>query len=221
MSEREKWLWIITGPNGAGKTSIRTLLPEAITALPLLNLDEYAQKLAGSDPYRDDPRLDEPARQQRSMERYLAASDQVMAAAYSHYQNGQSFATEKSVPSSGVYGKSFASLQADGWKIGVIAVGIKDAATARQRVEARIAEGGHDVPAVEATWNLCKEYTPAVLKIADRFMLYDNSQAVPQLIATKEQKYGPVKLHIAAANDYTKALLINTTETDVIGTRRG
>lgn len=194
MVDGQKWVWILTGPNGAGKSTVRAELPQEIRDLPSLNLDDYAAAHSRSAPANT------------VLDSYLAGGERMMGDFKNYLANGTSFTVEMCMPSN-VLGRSIASMQADGWKIGVIAVGIDSKDTGNRRVAARVAQGGHRVEAAELKWDLCKQSTEPALHVADRFMVYDNSGTTPELVATKEMKYGPVAIHQPPTNDYTKTIL--------------
>jgi predicted ABC-type ATPase len=195
MAENQKWVWIVTGPNGAGKTSIRQHLPSEITSLPSLNLDAYAAE--AQKRYNGSLSLED---------RYLKGGEEMMEDFRHMLDSGQSFSFETTVPT-GVLGQSFAKMQAAGWKIGVIAVGVTTPETCQARVNERVSKGGHNAQTANPTWQMFKNFAPAALRISDRFMLYDNSGDTPVLIASKDQRYGHVNVHQPSNSDYMKGIL--------------
>lgn len=157
MSE-DRWLWFVAGPNGAGKT---TRAREYIAGFgEIVNPDEIAREISGENPEENLGAAGRGAIERR--QKLLKA--------------GRSFSIETTL--SGRALLRFArSAQQDGWKIGLVYVGLRSPKQAIERVRQRVALGGHDVPPedVRRRYERSLANLPAFLEIVDRAVVFDNS----------------------------------------------
>jgi len=165
---KDKWLWIVTGPNGAGKSTLwNSQGDESLKQLPYINLDEKAKEAILAARPEDKDLSPE--------EFYLKADKENEKKAEEFRKDGQSYAIEKAAPGR----RTFAlvkKLKAEGWKIGVMAVGIKAPELASERMEGRVKEGGHaENMASSFLYRACLANTPQLIAMSDKAVLYDNS----------------------------------------------
>jgi predicted ABC-type ATPase len=160
---------IIAGPNGAGKTTFAgEFLPHEAACPQFLNADLMAN---GLSPFNFS------AAAVRAGKLMLSEINRCVAAR-------ESFAFETTLS-----GRSFARRiplwQADGYRVSLIFLSLRSARLAIGRVKARVAQGGHQVPAGivrrrfrKGLQNFERLYRPLV----DHWELYDNSGDRPVLL---------------------------------------
>ncbi len=80
--------------------------------------------------------------------------------------------------------------QEEGYSVSVLFFWLRNVNLAKERVATRVQEGGHNIPVnvIErrykaGIYNLFKLYLP----IVDKYMIFDNSDTEPELIAEKNQ----------------------------------
>jgi predicted ABC-type ATPase len=160
----------IAGPNGAGKTTIaESFLRKRLGVDEYVNADTIARGLSQFQPQsvaiqagrQNLRRLDE-----------LAASR-------------NSFAFETTLAGV-VYAARIKRLKADGYRFLLTFFWLPDVSIALERVAARVASGGHDIPEAvirqrytRGLNNFFKLYRP----LADLWVVYDNSEAEPRIVA--------------------------------------
>lgn len=170
----KKNIYIIAGPNGAGKTTFaKKFLPEYAKCQNFINADLIAR---GLSPFF--PRLAS-----------MKAGRLVLEQIYKLAEKGEDFAFETTLS-----GKSYISflkkMKQRGYSVNLFFLWIPNAELALARIKERVAEGGHDIPAVDAKrrfnrglHNLFKFYKP----LMDDWTLFDNSRPVPTLIAQEKE----------------------------------
>jgi predicted ABC-type ATPase len=166
---------IIAGPNGAGKTTFAgEFLPREAACPRFINADLIA---AGLSPF------DVGAAAVRAGRLMLAEIDRCLAA-------GESFAFESTLAGRS-YSQAIPRWQAAGYQVHLIFLRLRSVRLAIARVKARVAAGGHHVPAATVRrrfhqgWiNFQGLYRPLV----DHWELYDNSESRPVLEEAGENK---------------------------------
>ena len=165
-------LYIIAGCNGAGKTTASlTILPEVLNCWEFVNADSIA---AGLSPLQPEAVAFEAGRIM------LQRIKQLMT-------EGKDFAFETTLST-----RSYVSLikgaKKRGYRITLLYFWLRSPEFAKQRVAARVEEGGHDisVEVIERRYyrginNFFKLYKD----IADRWQIINNNGKEPELIATK------------------------------------
>lgn len=170
-----KKIIIIAGPNGAGKTTFaRAFLPEEANLPRFINADLIAAGLA--------PFAPETAA--------VKAGRLMLEEIAECVRRGESFAFETTL--SGLsYLRHVAHWRALGYRVSLYFLSLPDAETAIARVEARVRQGGHDIPVdvirrrFAAGWrNFHAHYRHAV----DDWALYDNSGTAPVLLEWGENQ---------------------------------
>ena len=132
LASKDPVLLVIAGPNGAGKTTFYETSLERQLRIPFVNADRIAKSL----PKGDSARPDEVAFRAAKLMREQLVSSRV------------SFCME-TVFSDPVGDKLsfFRESQAAGYVVSMIFIGLASAELSSRRVEQRVADGGHDVPA--------------------------------------------------------------------------
>ena len=165
-----KNLYIIAGPYGSGKTTFaKKFLPKYCTHF--INADLIAQGLSPFSP----------------VVAAMKAGRLVLQEIEEMSGKGISFAFETTLS-----GKTYLSLlnklKNKGYRIHLFFLWIPNSNLALERIKDRVASGGHDVPAVDVRRrfrrsidNFFKVYEP----LLDTWMLYDNSESEPRLVAEK------------------------------------
>lgn len=169
----EKKLYIIGGCNGAGKTTASfNILPELLNCKEFVNADEIAR---GLSPFRPDKVAIEAGRLM------LSRIDELI-------QSNQDFSFETTL-STRSFINTIQIAKAKGYFVTLIFFWLDSIDLAKDRVQRRVAEGGHNIEPsvierryVSGIKNLFNLYSEEV----DSILIYDNSSLDPELIAEKE-----------------------------------
>jgi predicted ABC-type ATPase len=154
------WLWFVAGPNGAGKS---TYLEEHFAQVAeIIRPDEIATNLSPEAPHRA------ALRAGRETLRLMDASLKMR----------QSFAVETTL-SGGLHLRLAERAKSDGWRIGLVYVGLASVDLAIERVRQRTLAGGHHVPAadVRRRYQRSLKNLATMRRMADEFLAFDNSSA--------------------------------------------
>jgi predicted ABC-type ATPase len=163
-------VYVIAGPNGAGKTTFASeFLPDFVKCREFLNADLIA---AGLSPFA-------PEAQNVRAGRLLLERIRELA------KERKDFGFETTL-SGRTYVKLLTDMKAGGYCIILFFLWLPNAVMAVDRVEHRVAAGGHSVPSEDVRrryeagmQNLFRLYRP----ILDEWWLYDASRLPPRLIA--------------------------------------
>jgi predicted ABC-type ATPase len=162
-----KRIVIIAGPNGAGKTTFaREFLPNEEACLNFVNADLIA---AGLSPFA--PEL-----------AAFKAGRLMLESIANHARRGEDFALETTL-SGLIYAQMIPVWQTSGYTVKLIFLSLPNADMAVQRVAARVAQGGHNIP--ETT--IRRRFVSGINNFArykllvNEWQLYDNS-AVPAIL---------------------------------------
>lgn len=176
--EKEKWVYFLTSPPGCGKsTFMQTVAPEHLRSIHYYDPDIEIAKLLQK------PDIDGEI---QATSRFLDEREKKMD---SYTKNGESFVLEITDP--GKQRSELAKkLKAEGYKVGVIAIGVASQEIADARIEKRIGKGGHDVNKDARKWyrDGCLRNTPMLLEIADEAHIYDNTKGKFLEIARKSKE---------------------------------
>lgn len=165
--EKCKRIVIIAGPNGAGKTTFaREFLPNEANCPNFVNADLIA---AGLSPFA--PEL-----------AAFKAGRLMLEAITNNVKRGESFALETTL-SGLTYTQMIPVWQSSGYAVKLIFLSLPNADMAVQRVAARVAQGGHNIPETTVRRRFVsgiKNFSRYKLLVND-WQLYDNSN-VPTIL---------------------------------------
>lgn len=165
-------LWIIAGPNGSGKSTFynRTDIEGWGGSVWIINPDLLTQQIAEREGYSGDLANLEAVER---IERWLDASVEVY----------QTIGVE-TVLSSTKYRPLVGRAKQRGFEVRMIYVVLRTADLQLDRVRARVAEGGHDVPADKVVARRARSFKQLAwfMREVDQCLLFDNSTGEPSLI---------------------------------------
>ena len=160
---------IIAGPNGSGKTTFaREFLPKDAGVIHFVNADLIA---AGLSPFRPDLVA-------ISAGRLLLRELDRLALARVH------FAFESTLSGLG-YLSRIGKWKAAGYRVEIAYLRLATPQLALRRIEARVKQGGHDVPRQDVLRRFGRSWTNfdlAYRPLADTWTVYDNSGVNPRLL---------------------------------------
>ena len=170
-----KKVYIIAGPNGAGKTTFaKEFLPDYAKCEYFVNADLIAQ---GLSPFS--PRAEAIKSGRLVLEQIHKLAEKNLEFAFETTLSGKS------------YVNFLKKLKKSGYSIHLYFLWIPNSELALVRIKQRVADGGHDVSAVDVrrrfnrvVYNLFRFYMPLV----NTWMLFDNSGAKPSLIAEEKEE---------------------------------
>ena len=163
-------LYIISGCNGAGKTTASySLLPEMLNCSEFVNSDEFAKSLS---PFKPENASIQASRYMLMKIRYLL-------------KKRSDFAVETTLATRTLL-KTVRMAQKEGYTVTLLYFWLNSPELAVERVRARVAAGGHDIP--EET--IIRRYHTGIYyffnlysPICERWILADNSQIPFKVIA--------------------------------------
>lgn len=172
-------LYIISGCNGAGKTTASfTLLPDIMDCKEFVNADEIAKGLSPFQP--DKAAIDAGRIMIRRMEDLLVRD--------------QDFAIETTLATKS-YVEFIERAHTRGYKVTLIYFWLNSVELAIERVRARVASGGHNIPEEtirrrykSGNKNLSELY----LRVVDEWLIIDNSTVPPEVVANKGKNEEPI-----------------------------
>jgi len=141
---------LLAGPNGAGKS---TSAPILLADLPFFNADNAALLISPGNPAL------------AAIEAGRQTLDRIDRA----IEVGKSFAVETTLSGRG-YLLRAAKAKRQGWKFGLIYVGVASPELAIQRVESRFQAGGHFVPAPDVR----RRYARGLVNLREACLLVDH-----------------------------------------------
>ena len=171
-------LYIISGCNGAGKTTTSfTLLPDIMDCKEFVNADEIAKGLSPFQP-----------------EKAAIDAGRIMINRMENLLNrGEDFAIETTLATKS-YSEFIQRAHQKDYKVTLIYFWLNSVDLAIERVKARVAAGGHNIPEntirrryVSGNKNLSEIY----LHICDEWLIIDNSTVPPEVVANKGKDEKP------------------------------
>ena len=165
-----KGIYIIAGPNGAGKTTFaREFLPNYAHCSNFINSDLIAQGLAPFAPQTAN----------------IKAGKLVLEQIHDYAKQQIDFAFETTLAGK-TYFSMLKNLKEKGYKLNLFYLWIPNTKLAIARVNQRVADGGHNVPAEDvkrrfkrSLYNLFNLYMP----ILDFWLFFDNTKTEPYKMA--------------------------------------
>ena len=185
---KDKNLYIIAGCNGAGKTTASfTILPEIIECKEFVNADEIAKGLSPFQP-----------------EKVSFEAGRIMLNRINELLNeNESFAFETTL-STKSYKNKILQAKKQGYSVTLLFFWLESIELAKERVEIRVKEGGHNIPKdvierrfLKGIKNLFEIY----LEIVDGTLIFDNSYGKHELIA---QKFENEKISILDSEKFNR-----------------
>ena len=169
-------LYIISGCNGAGKTTASyALLPEMLGCSQFVNYDEFAKSLS---PFSPDSASIQASKLMLLKINYL-------------FRRLEDFAIETTLATRSLK-KMVKYAQSNGYEVTVLYFWLNSPDLAVERVKARVAAGGHNIPeatirrrSVVGLHYFFEDYVP----LADRWILADNSE-IPFKVVAEGRKDG-------------------------------
>ena len=163
-------LYIISGCNGAGKTTASySLLPEMLECREFVNSDEFAKGLSPFD----------PSKASIQASRYMLMKIRYLL------KNKKDFAVETTLATRTLL-KIVKAAQAEGYTVTLLYFWLKTPELAVERVRARVAAGGHDIPeeTIRRRYQVGIDYFfHYYAPISERWILADTSQIPFRVIA--------------------------------------
>lgn len=163
-------LYVISGCNGAGKTTASySVLPDMLNCKEFVNADEIAK---GLSPFQPDNVAIEAGRIM------LNRINELM-------KQKEDFAFETTL-SARTYRQLIKKAQSEGYFVTLVYFWLNSVELAIQRVNTRVLAGGHSIPEEtirrryrKGIENLSQIYLP----ISDYWLIFDNSEHTPEIIA--------------------------------------
>ena len=156
-------LTILAGSNGCGKSTLTSGAKEEFQQDPILDPDAFAKSIHDKLPGADSDI--------ESGKRVLRRAEQLI-------EGGQSFTVETTLSGS-TYLRMAARARSAGFLIAVIFVGTSSVEINIERVTARVAKGGHDVPEEDQRRRYPRTLVnmKRLLPLADLVVILDNSSS--------------------------------------------
>ncbi len=165
-----KRIFIIAGPNGAGKTTFALeFLPHEANCPEFINVDLIAAGISPFDPDRV----------------AIRAGRLMLSEIRRRVRSGNSFAFETTLSGHG-YAKLIPRWRAAGYHVKLIFLNLPTPDLAVARVEARVAQGGHNVPesVIRRRFDRSlRNFRDRYCALVNRWEWYDNSGITPRLIS--------------------------------------
>jgi predicted ABC-type ATPase len=193
-------LWIVAGPNGSGKSSLYSNgdIEDFGGSVWIINPDLLSARIEQVE------KLDLRAANLEAVKRIYSWLEASIAA---HQTVGV-----ETVLSTDKYRQLVLSAKARSFEVRLIYVLLRSAELNIERVKMRVAKGGHDVPENKIIERRQRSLAqlPWFLDQADQAWLYDNSDASPRLMGTKNN--GVIELDRAALPEIARAVDLIRTE---------
>mgnify|MGYP004545175005 FL=1 len=172
-------LYIVSGCNGSGKTTASyTLLPEMLECTQFVNSDEFAK---GLSPYQ-------PEKVPLQASRYMLMKIKYL------FLKRKDFGIETTLATRTLL-KMVRKAQEEGYFVTVIYFWLESPEKAMERVRARVAKGGHNIPVetiIRRYYMGLKYLFNDYMKICDRWILADNSHPPFKVVAEGFKETGEV-----------------------------
>jgi predicted ABC-type ATPase len=167
-------VYIIAGPNGAGKTTFaRKFLPKYANCRVFINADLIAQGLSPFAPER------------AAFRAGRLTLEEIEAQA----KRGEDFGFETTLSGKG-HQEVVRGLKRRGFEVNIFYLWVANEALTLARIKERVSLGGHDVPkdVVERRFGRSlSNFLGPYRRLADHWILFDNSDAIPKEVATSRR----------------------------------
>ena len=154
---------IVARANGAGKSTLTARLVQRFGNRlgAVLDADAIARALNPSDPSKS----------------AISAARAVLLALNSALQNRERLVYETTLSDRNRHLELLERARSQGFEVWVLYVGLGRVERHLQRVQARVLDGGHDVPAVDVVRRYSRSLRnlSSVLLLADRVLIFDNA----------------------------------------------
>ena len=163
-------LYIISGCNGSGKTTASyTVLPEMLGCSEFVNSDEFAKSFSPFD----------PAAASISAGRFMLLKIRYLL------MHERDFCIETTLATRSLM-RTIEDAKASGYSVTLLFFWISSPELAIKRVRARVEAGGHSIPesVIRRRYEMgLKYFFNDYMPVSDHWMLIDNSNAEPRMIA--------------------------------------
>lgn len=163
-------MFILSGCNGAGKTTASyTLLPELLDCREFVNSDEFAKSLSPFDPSAAS----------------ISASRFMLQKIHFLLERNEDFSVETTLATRSLLG-IINKAKSQGYSITLLYFWLNSPSLAIERVAARVATGGHDIPAdvIKRRYFMGLQYFfDTYMPECDRWVLADNSKTPFTVVA--------------------------------------
>lgn len=159
MASSEKCLILFAGPNGSGKSTLYNMMQE-YSGIPRINIDDIAREMGS---WTDDRVQIQAGKEAiKLQEKYLT--------------EGISFNQETTLCGHRIF-DIIRRAKSQEYRIKIFFVGLESAEICKQRIEARVALGGHGIPEedVERRYIQSIENMKEALMLCDIASFYDNT----------------------------------------------
>lgn len=166
---KQPWMIIICGPNGAGKSTFyeKILKDDPFFSKDaFINLDIEAARLAG---------------EQKSVDNVMiTAGTNIINTLTKKIEGHHSFIYE-TTSSGRTHINLIQNAKQHGFKVATIFIGLSSVQLSHLRVQERVKNGGHSVPAedIERRFPRIMQNFPEILKVSDISVAFDNSKKSP------------------------------------------
>ncbi len=170
----DQTILIIAGPNGAGKTTFaREFLLNEANCPTFVNADLIA---AGLNPLQPEQEA-------------MAAGRMMLNMIDDYVSRGRSFAFETTLSGRG-YARMIPRWQEQGYRVSLIFLTLPSAEVAIERVQQRVADGGHNIPenVIRRRFDAGRRNFDTIYReLVDEWALWDSSGDVPTLLAEEKK----------------------------------
>ena len=159
-------LWIVAGPNGSGKSTLTASIGRGRID-NLIDPDAIARRLSPEDPARS----------------AIAAGREAILQCRLLLQQRESFVVETTMSGNGTI-TMMRQARAAGYRISVVYIALKYPEYNIERVQTRVAEGGHDVPDDDIRRRFARSLAqaPIAAKLAHKALAIDNGGLRPRRV---------------------------------------
>lgn len=162
---------LIAGVNGAGKSTFYSLHNHIENLFPFCNSDSF-RNLIQVNP----DNIIKSIGDWRDLKTSYAGAKKAISIIRQNFREGTSFSQETTLTGHSIL-RNIETAKAQGYKVGIVYVGVDSVDIAKQRVQKRVENGGHGIPedVIERRYLSSFENLNLVMPKCDGVLLYDNS----------------------------------------------